>query len=66
MVNHRVMWLNWGRKWQTNGLCGSIGDVNGKLVGYDSIGDVNGKRMGCDSIGGVNGKPMGYVAQLGV
>ena len=34
MVNHRVMWLNWGRKWQTNGLCDSIGDVNGKLMGY--------------------------------
>ena len=28
------MWLNWGCKWWSNGLCGSIGDVNGKLVGY--------------------------------
>ena len=46
------MWLNWGCKWKTNGLCDSIGDVNGKQMGYDSIGDVNGKLMG-------------YVAQLG-
>ena len=60
------MWLNWGCKWQTNGLCGSIGEGNGKQMGYGSIGDVNGKQMGYDSIGDVNGKLMGYVAQLGV
>ena len=34
MVNHWVMWLNWGCKWSTNGLCGSIGDVNGEPMGY--------------------------------
>ena len=48
------MWLNWGCKWSSNGLCDSIGDVNGEANGL------------CDSIGDVNGEPMGYVAQLGV